>query len=323
MSSLIDVYIIHDISLTDRHLNVEKIKQLFKKNKQVANIFIVDEYDHKGMDRKQIISLLNTEEKKNKSKLEEQFAKFTKPLNVKNISNYMKHFKALEKISNSTTQNDALIIEDDVIISESFDELFDVEKLKDCEFDMIFFGQPFKERSEKTLVKIENWEGKVLLPTIESYFVKYGIVKSLVSEMIPIHFCTNVGLSYIINKLDINVAKMCPNLFVDGTKTGKFVSSINNNNICMFNNAYNKMYELIQSDKCDFEEFDKVFENSEYNTSPDIMYLKALYYLKNNKVELAKSQFDAVFEGYSKHNVTLDFTSSFMKNYINLYKTIQ
>jgi GR25 family glycosyltransferase involved in LPS biosynthesis len=325
MKTKIDIYIIHDSALTERHENVAYIKNLFANNELIANIFVVNKYNHLELKSSEVSSFMkriNEEDNTPQGDLETMFKNLRKPLNLGNVSNYMKHYEALTSIMNS--ENDAIILEDDVMVSEVFSELFDIEKITNSGYDLVFFGQPFNGKSNETFNKIKNFNDKTLLPTCDSYFVSKNAAESISKMMLPISYSTNISLSYIINCLDLNVAKMFPNLFVDGSKIGKYMSHINTNNICIFSVSYNEMYSMVQSEEpIDCLKFEKLYDEATYKTSPDFIYLKGLYYLKQNKLPEAKLLFDEIFVIYCQNNLALNSSSSFMKNYLTFFKVDQ
>jgi hypothetical protein len=142
--------------------------------------------------------------------------------------------------------------------------------------------------------------------------------------MLPIVYQTNISLSLNFNREGMEVFKTFPNAFIDGSKVGKFTSSINNNNVLLLHSTYNKLYAMIQGE-VEFDEtrFNVEYDRSEYPESPDLMYLKGLALLKMNKVEEAKKIFDIVFEKYCEDGCVLNKTCSFMGNYMNFFRVLQ
>lgn len=314
------VYIIHDTNLESRKLNVEHLVSSLSELKNVHSVTIVKEYDSKSINYSSIKNLIRTKKPEHKDGVEELFEKFQKPLVISNISNYLKHFSALEKISKSDMPG--LIIEDDVITSESMKD--ELEKFENLPHECLFFGQPFKNIPKDRFSEMRNYHDMALLPSCESYLISQRAAKKIIEkDFIPIAYQTNIGLSVAINRNSIPCYKMYPNIFVDGSKTGKFTSSINPNNVLTFNSKYNILYSLIQEPVIDENKFNEEFERTENNTSPDLIYLKGLCLLKCNKIKESKEKFDEAFDKYCDDNCQLNKTSSFMANYLKFFKVLQ
>ena len=165
----------------------------------------------------------------------------------------------------------------------------------------------------------------MLFASCESYFIRPNIATILLKDLLPIVYTTNVALSASFSANDLKVHKIFPNAFIDGSKVGKFISRINNNNILLFNTKYNELYQLIRPENTsiDLEQFESIFKTAEYNTSPDMLYLKGLAYLKSNKIAEAKNIFDDVYNKFCTNGCSLNKSSSFMNNYLNFFRVLQ
>jgi hypothetical protein len=71
------------------------------------------------------------------------------------------------------------------------------------------------------------------------------------------------------------------------------------------------------------EDIKEKFENNKHKTNPDFIYLEALFYKKTNDIEKATELFEKAMIMFEKDKVPMNNTSSFLKNYIELYKYIQ
>lgn len=316
-----DVYILHDASVLSRKENVQNLKNTFQKIHDVNDVYVIDKFNNKDINQELVKKLLRTQKPENENKLDEIFERFSKPLNINNISNYLKHFTALEKISE--TKKSAIIVEDDVLFDEeSLCKHINLETFQN--YDFIAFGQPFPKVPLHKIVAIKNFNSEfVLLPSCESYFINVDTASRVKTALLPIVFETNISLSLALNKNNITAHKYYPNIFIDGSKTGKYTSSINTNNILHYNSKYNELYKHIQSNSVNIDVFDKLYSEAEYNESADLIYLKGLYYLKANKVTDAKVLFDEAYSKYCKDGCKLNKSSSFMNNYLSFFRVMQ
>lgn len=315
----IDVYIIHDSSLKTRKDNVQFIKDNLSKMSIINEVNIVTKFNNEELNSQMVKNLIRKQKPQNPDEVDKAFEKFHNTLNINNISNYLKHFSALESISKSGKYG--IVLEDDVIVADSFESK--LNSMIDKSFEMVMFGQPFTKKPIQDFEKISNYDNKVLLPSCESYFVTSQVATNLMKHMLPLAFQTNIGLSIAINKTNTEVYKLYPNICIDGSKLGKYTSSINNNNILMYNSKYNELYQIIQNDEVDLDAFIKIYETAEFKESPDMLYLKGLCLLKSNKIIEAKNIFDIVYSKFCDDGCKLDKTSSFMNNYISFYRVMQ
>ena len=319
---IMDVYIIHDSSLGKRVANVNEIKEMLSKSIYVDNIKIIDQFDAKDLTAQNIQNLIRVKKPESIDEVEKKFEKFQKPITLANISNYLKHFNAIEQVVRKNVP--AIILEDDVIMAENCDKLLNDPEI--FEHDVVMFGQPFASTPKSKFTKMANFESDlVLLPSCESYYISTHAANKILKNLLPIAYHTNIALSLNFNRADIPVYKAFPNVFIDGSKVGKYTSSLNNNNTLLYHSNYNKLYRMVQSSDDNFDEslFDQEFEAAEYNECPDMLYLKGLARIKTNKLVEAKSVFDLAYEKYCEDGCTLNKSSSFMGNYINFFRVMQ
>lgn len=317
-----DVYIIHDSSLTSRLENVDNIKERLSNCSMVHDISVVNQFDSKELNLNNVKNLIRTKKPDNMDEVEKLFDKFQRPITIPNISNYLKHVSALEAIVKNNRPG--IVIEDDVIASDEMEkELESAAEL--FQNGITFFGQPFQSSPLSKFENLKNFNGNTmtLLPCIDSYVIDCTSAKTLIPDLLPIVYQTNIALSLAINRRKIGAFKMFPNVFIDGSKVGKYTSSINSNNILMFNSKYNKLYAMIQNDKVDVHKFNELFEAAEFNTSPDMIYMKALCYLKSGNIQESKKLFDQAYDKFYSDNCSLNKNSSFMCNYLKFFKILQ
>lgn len=315
----IDVYIIHDPSLKKRIDNVKLIKDYLSKLATIDEVHVVSKFNNGELTSQMIKNLIRKQKPENPDEIDKAFDKFHITLNMNNISNYLKHFSALESIAKS--EKAGIVLEDDVVIAESFKSK--LESVITSPHQMVMFGQPFTKEPTTDFERISNYDNRVLLPSCESYYITPNVASSIMKHMLPLAYQTNIGLSIAINKTNTEVFKLYPNICIDGSKIGKYTSGINNNNILMYNSKYNELYKIIQNDKVDLDAFMRLYETAEFNQSPDMLYLKGLCLLKANMIKEAKEVFDTVYLKFCDDGCKLDKTSSFMNNYISFYRVMQ
>ena len=121
MSTILNVYIVHYTKLKKREEHMDKfvniLKDVVTELPIVCNFVIIRDSDPENI--KDINKLANISLIENPTEKDKVFNGMLKQLTPNNISNSMKHLKALETISEYTNNNEIhLVIEDDIVYSK-------------------------------------------------------------------------------------------------------------------------------------------------------------------------------------------------------------
>jgi GR25 family glycosyltransferase involved in LPS biosynthesis len=255
---------------------------------------------------------------------------FFKNLHVFQLSNALKHYKALEEISKESQPNDInIVLEDDVLYEDKV--CVTLEKLISnlpSTYDVVFMGLPSNmdaQNREKSNFQSTKDVFRVL-PYCDSYLVSTEAAKKMFENYLPIRFINNIQLSYVLEKLELNSLLSLPNIFMDGSKFGMCLSTLNPNNQLLFNNDYMKSRMIVMSEKPaqqDLIALEALFKESPLNAHPDFMSLKALHFAKTGKYKDAEALFEQTMKIYQANNCILNHESQFLKDYIRLFKNVQ
>jgi GR25 family glycosyltransferase involved in LPS biosynthesis len=331
---VVNFYFIHAKWLADREKIINDFKRNIKKfnfqSIEVGNINVIEDYDpvdinsdiiQKHVDYSQLI--------------DPHLAVYNgliKNLHVNQLSNVLKHFKAYEKISQSIKDDSSdinIILEDDIIYEERVFILMEqlIRKLP-VDFDFIFLGLPTNIPSKnKNDIELQNTQDVFrILPYCDSYIINNNTAKKLYEQFMPCKFLGNIQLSFLIDKLKLKSQLVVPNIFMDGSKFGAHVSTLNPNNTLMFNGEYNTLKSVIDKDDISEQDIintDKLLNTSQIAQHPDFGYLKAKYLTKLKKYEIAKKCYEDTYNIYKNFNTILNHESSFLKDYIRLFKYLQ
>ncbi len=249
------------------------------------------------------------------------FNSLMQPMHIRNVSNLLKHYEALKTVSESTGENEVhLIIEDDVVFGDrvAFALADAVEKLP-TEYDMTFIGlpsaqltgQPEDKGNISLFSKFYN-----VAPVCESYFVSVAGAKKLIEadQMLPMKFPTNVQLSYAIKKGNLSAFFTRPNVFIDGSKLGVFLSSIDANNQLLLSTEHQAFAKIVEAK--DLVNARVAYDAMRFKAHPDTMRLMADLEHAHGNYKESKQMFDACYRAYKDQNCILTSTSKFMKSYI-------
>jgi len=330
MTVSLNIYIIHSKKLTNRESNIERLKNLAKNTANIdISVNVISEHEPDTININNIKNLVKIDiipEEDN------QFYKsFVKQMSLQILSNTFNHFKAIQTISKNNTDSYNLILEDDVMYSDKiFSQLSSlITRLDSTEWDIVFLGQPSDgtvntENNSLVLNNIDTHD--MLLHCCESYLLNVKTAKDIVINFFPIRFGYNIQLSYIINKYKYKCVKIFPNICGDGSKMGNYTSSILMNNVLLFNNLYKEIYLMLENNQVLTDELkDRIelkFRENTKHTNPDFMYLEGLYYKRIGKFDKCKELFDKAMTKYEEDNVPMNNTSTFLRNYIELFKVL-
>lgn len=257
---------------------------------------------------------------------------FLKNIHVFQLSNTLKHFKVLEEISKESNEDDInLVLEDDIIYEDKVCMM--LEKLINdlpSSYDLMFLGFPSNIDSKKrNLVKFQNVHEVFprVLPYCDSYIVSKATATKLYENYLPIRFVNNVQLSMVMEKLKLSGLIAIPNIFMDGSKIGAYLSLLTPNNLLLFNGEYMRVKTALSIpntiSKDEKNIIEKIFKESQLNNHPDFMYLKALFFAKEGKQKEAEKLYENALKIYQMNNCIVNHESQFLKDYLRLYRDLQ
>tara|TARA_B110000259_G_scaffold180291_1_gene220862 strand:- start:1617 stop:2615 length:999 start_codon:yes stop_codon:yes gene_type:complete len=326
---MLNIFVIHYASLNDRNENIETLKKMAGQYKDlVVNIEIITDHDPETISSSSIGNLVKIQPT-DIEKLS-YYNNFLKSLSPQNISNALKHFKAIQKCSKSNEGDINLIIEDDVVYSDKFFSQIHllITKLTTLDWDVVFISQPSENVSPTNSLSVSAMNvSNTILPCCDGYVLNKSFAKELMIHFFPIHFEYNVHLSFVMNKMMHGKVYKChPNLTGDGSKTGKFLSSIHANNVLIFNEDYKFVYSILESDSLsndNLQKIDTIMAKEIASSNADFIYLNGLYKMKLKRYQESKDLFDKAIGLYENYGLQIDNTSSLLKNRIRLEQFLQ
>lgn len=257
-------------------------------------------------------------------------------MHVAQVSNALKHFKCLELIA-ASTEPDALhlVVEDDVCYGDRIgDDLVEVHDLLAArqDWDAVFLGMPSRrvERSGRQFPTIQEGTFAPMLPSCESYVVTPAAARRLVEQYLPVRFMTNKHLSYVFDKdpAGYGVRYSEPNLFSDGSKTGRFVSTLDPSNVLLYNqewvNAYNVVVKAQTApDERAVADGIAKLDASPVKDQPDLLNMKAMLRVLQKDYRGAHALFAQAYAGYLQNHAIVNNESTCLRNYIANFKHVQ
>lgn len=266
---------------------------------------------------------------------DERFDPLMSDLHRRNISNTLKHCVCLKHIATQPDdeQNTYLVIEDDVVCGADFVKALEVLCTSGehrASSDIVFLGLPRPSTSEKGPLSVAGGlqiydfrETFNVLPSCESYLVRPAAAAKLLHGMLPVRFRTNVQLAYAITQHpDVRAGFSHPTVFVDGSKLGASLSSVEVNNDLMYSPQFATLEQMLKADEplddAELEALSKTITTKH----PDILSRLARLQHRAGHLEEAKRLFRDAYSEIKAGNGVLNGRSQFLKAYIDLYRDL-
>jgi hypothetical protein len=245
---------------------------------------------------------------------------------ITQASNVLKHKDVLQSVASSTEPYLHLIIEDDILYSDTV-----VPHLKlaveGYESGSILFlgtpspstGKPFEIRDVAQFYKV--------VPCCDSFLVDNTAAAKLLAAYDRIRFANHIQLTYAALKMQVPMKLTTPHIFIDGSKYGVVNSNLEINNRLVFNPSYNKLAKAIVA--LDGEnpkrssDIDAMFVAFDFKQNPELFFLKARYEAKLGNYVFAKALFAYTYKMYLSIGTPLTQGSEFMQEYMKLHKHFQ
>jgi len=305
-------------------------KHEFKNGITLGKVATIESFDPNTIDTNTIHSAVSYAPYEEGNPLV-KYNNFRKNLHIYQLSNSLKHVKVLEVISQQdSSENINLVLEDDVTFDGS--AMFGVLEKALAAYvpgSIMFCGLPHNSPYIEGEFKIVPTKGIFdIIPYNDSYMIDGTAAKKLYDAMMPIRYVTNINLSCAIEKCGIESFLSVPNIFVDGSKVGMFTSSLNANNVLVFNGDYMKVRDVTLkpgnalSDK-EIKEIETICNTSQCAPHPDFQYMRALFLSKIGRYEEAAKVYESAMDTYNRNLCIVNHESSFLKDYLKVFKYIQ
>lgn len=256
------------------------------------------------------------------------FRPLLQDMKVRQLSNGLKHAAAIQYIAAQDHPSDSwhVILEDDAMIVDAS------ALLKSCDgapsdADMMFFGFPSAmPHPPVDAVRYDPLPGITLLPSCDCYAIKMHTARFLSTAILPIRFRTEIHLSWLISNTSIKTYISSPNLSVDGSKAGMFVSTIESNNTLCFNAEYVELSNM-ETDpqttthmKNTIETFIARVKSMPYSDHPDVQVMLANRLASVGRFDDAINIFASALAIYESEGAVIGNDSAFMRVYMSLFR---
>lgn len=256
----------------------------------------------------------------------ERFDALRRPLTLRHVSNALKHIAALRSIAESVDDQPHLVVEDDIVYGDEMGPTLAAVLRSPERSPMVMLGLPFGKSDSKpspgphfeSLVNTFN-----VVPSCESYLVTPECARALLKFMEPIRFTTNVAISYAIHAAGIDATVTVPNVFMDGSKLGSHIGTIEANNPLIYNPDFHKVRALVTDPGSSEDDVRSALRDAKFSKHPEFVALAAALDARCGRYKDAEALFAGAYEVLRGNGAVVNGTSSILQSYIRLFRDIQ
>lgn len=249
----------------------------------------------------------------------------SKNLYINQASNILKHNEAIKRAVSQQGEYDFfMVLEDDVLFSEDVgqrivDLCVAMTKREDVNFVMLGLP-PSREGLDTPFTDVK--EICQVLPSCDSYLIKSTFIYKWRQMSQFSKFAYNVQISYNFFKTGTEILHSAnPNIFIDGSKVGIYLSSITANHHLIYNPDFTKLALMINGTiESTNAEIEQKFVDIKFKNHPEYLHMKSLYMIKNEKYDEAEILLQGIFDLLNQNGCIINNTSEFLKTYMGLYK---
>jgi GR25 family glycosyltransferase involved in LPS biosynthesis len=329
MTQNLNIYIISSDELKNRINNINNViavlNNLCDKHNIKSSVNLISEPSQHTIDKN--INNFNTRVNYDKFEDDNEYNDYIIMLNSCQISNYEKQRELFNVIKDKSEDDLHLIIEDDILISNSYINNID-DMIKDVAnkdnkntWDILFLSLNTIKNGENFINYREVYNKLI---TKSCYFIKPKICNKLYQESTTFKLQIKYFLSkYIDDNKDLKVYFYNKNTLIEGTKIGFYPSSVNSTNYLYFNNEYIELLKIHNKDEItddDIANALNLYKNVENMNSSDIINVMGMIYKKRKNYKDAKKYFIKALDMHKKNYGYLQKNSSILNNCITIFQ---
>ncbi len=333
------IYVVHAAHLADRKQYMMALLKLLSQEPRLqVRINFMTQHDPKDISSEDIKTLVNLSKAQAQGgdNKDDPWDPLVRNMHINQVSNALKHVRCLEAIASAAEQHETsvashrfyLVLEDDVCFTREVGaQLAAVcEKAVAEKVDgPVFLGLP-SDAAAGTPVSIRPVRATfpLSLPSCESYLLRPAAARKLLAGMTPVRFVTTNQLPFAASTTNTPLLACAPNVFSDGSKVGRFVSTLNPTNRLVYNPDYLKAYQaLAGSDDAAVRQAAVDLAASPVAPHPDAMHLMAKLASRRGDHAAAMDLYKKADDIYTKAGAILNGESEFLRDYIDQHKYLQ
>ena len=325
------IYVVHATQLTERKQHVMNFMKLLSQHPRIqARVNFVTHWDPKEITQDHIKTMVNLNRSTDSN---DRWDPHVRNMHINQVSNAFKHLRCIEQISqkvSASKQDIYLVIEDDVCFAKNIaDTLADLCDQLPTDYDAVFLGFPGDTNpNDRSVFQFRPVAPTfAILPSCESYIISPAAAKKMLARFAPVRFSATKQIAFTAEATNTNLQYCMPNIFSDGSKIGRFVSTQTPNNRLMYSQDYVRAFSLLQSadsqDDTAWDTATRDLERSPIADHPDVIHLLARICVRKGEYRKAQEHFrkgDAVYQG---SGAIINGESEFLRDYIDNFRNLQ
>jgi len=275
----------------------------------------------------------------NSNNIPEKFRSFTPPaINLRQVSNTLKHRAALTRIGaqrhhNTQNRRFSLVVEDDTLFTQNLRPLLTrITQEAPEDADVVFISLPSPPTEDLSFPELDTLFRTP--PACDAYLVTPKAAEAMARAMLPVRLPTPIHLHYVANTLGLRMYVSSHNVFVDGSKIGAAVSTIQSNNLLIWNQPFCKLFDARKNSEGKPEALNTAINEfvlslssspngAQFAAHPDVWAMHARCLGSLGKHEEARVLYEKAYAAYVEGEAILDISSGFLREYMALYEHLQ
>jgi GR25 family glycosyltransferase involved in LPS biosynthesis len=266
-------------------------------------------------------------------------AQSVRTLHVNQLSCALKHSVALSRIAASASRGSYgfhIVVEDDALFTDDIcKQLHRVLMSVPTDYDVVFLGLPAPNDVAASMksgaLKEPHFASLAsafpMPPSCEAYLVNPHAAMRMSSVFAPIRLSANLQLAWAIRRNALKGYFAVPNVFVDGSKLGVYVSQQDPNNRLMWNDQFAKLEALVNgplpSTPAELKAAQDFVDTLQFRTHPDILRLLGRLQVRLKNYKEAEVIFGQVYAILVGEKCVINSQSQFLADYMSLYRHLQ
>lgn len=327
-----NLYVIHTQRLTLRQSKLHGVIQTIRTTAQslghevkITMILKPDQIDFDADATQKLDKRINYDKTN-----DEEFDQRIHPLAFEELSNYEKQREAWRRISEFPTESIAtdlyMVIEDDAFILPNTENVIAdiIRMLPTTTYDVATLSVSNTSATTGSLGFLDFRKLGKILPSKESYFLSPRAARVLYAQSETIKFPIRTQMSYILWK-NPSLEFVYPSMrtMIDGSKIGVTPSTVNGNNVLIYNQEFMELWRFVSIEKPPVREIREIYKKIQHLRNPDILHLYGVLLYRAGDIHEAQDAFVEAVELMKENQGLLTFRSEVLNNAINIHEFAQ
>lgn len=268
-------------------------------------------------------------------------------LHVNQLSCTLKHAAAWRLIAQRAGEGGFhVVLEDDCLFQASGvdEQLLRSLKALPSDYDVGFLGSPLRKADKVVstvdidVERLSLGSGACLL-SCESYVMNPLCAQALVQggHALPVRFSHELQLTFLIRRAGLRAYMLLPNVFLDGSKLGVYISQQNPASRLIWNEGFLRLEQLVGSLSKDggadgkqvtlakeaLEAAQKFVDGLQFKGHPDMLRLLAKLQHRLGNLKEAEILYRQAYELTLSEKCLLTSASPLLRDYMVLYRQLQ